>query len=113
MNIFLVPLIILILEMSLMKGLHIEKYSNHPVYGPHKVEEYDAEISVWEALFILISSIIPIVNILLFLIFISLYVILLANSPKDRSEYYEFSLNDKTFITRLILKVQKFIIKRH
>ena len=108
---WVIAILIIILTLSILKDTHVKVY--YRGYGLAKLhEEYDVIIPLWVALIIVVLSLLPIANIVLFVAFIIYYVIHARWNP-DRCDNYThvFSLRGDNIVTRGLLKVKNLLCK--
>lgn len=98
--------------MSILKDTHVKVYYRE--FGSAKLkEEYDAPIQLWMALIIIVSGLLPVVNIILFVAFIVFYEIHAWRNPNECDGYtHVFSLRGNNIVIRGLLKVKNLLCKR-
>lgn len=108
---WVIAILIIILTLSILKDTHVEVY--YRSFGCARLqEEYDVIVPLWAALIIVVLSLLPITNIVLFVAFIIYYAIHAGWNP-DRCDNYThvFSLRGDNIVTRGLLKVKNLLCK--
>ena len=109
---WIIAILIIILTLSILKDTHVEVYYRY--YGSAKLqEEYDITIPLWMALIITVLSLLPIVNIALFITFIIYYAIHAWWNPSDCINYtHVFSLRGDNIVTKGLLKAKNLLCSK-
>ena len=111
----IIATVIATITILLLKDTHVteyRKYYNGGI-GKYKIEEEsDIRMTVGWAILIILVSLIPIVNIVLFLIFITWYLVHALILPKgDSYGFYKFSLHGSNFLTKAVKGIKKILNK--
>ena len=108
---WVIAILIIILTLSILRDTHVKVY-----YGYCTVklqEEYDIMIPLWVILITVVLGLLPIVNIILFAVFIIYYAIHAGWDPNKCEGYtHVFSLRGDNIVTRGLLKVKNLLCKR-
>lgn len=109
---WIIAILTIILTLSILKDTHVEVYYRN--YSSAKLqEEYDVTLPIWMVLIIVILGLLPIVNIVLFTVFIIYYVIHAGWNPNVCDDYtHVFSLKGKNAITRYLLVIKNLLCKK-
>lgn len=109
---WVIAILIIILTLSILKDTHVEVYYRYRD-SARLQEEYDAIVTLWMALIIVVLGLLPIANIILFAAFIIYYAIHAGWNPNE-CEYctHIFSLRGDNIVTRGLLKVKNLLCKR-
>lgn len=111
----IITIVIATITILLLKDTHITEYrkSYNGGIGKYKIEgEFDIKMTVGWAILIILLSLIPIVNIVLFLFFITWYLVhALALPGGDSYEFYKFSLHGSNFLTKAVKGIKKILNK--
>jgi len=101
---WIIAILIIILTLSILKDTHVKVY--YRCYGFAKLqEEYDAAISLWMALIIVVLG--------LFVVFIIHYAIHAGWDPNECEDYtHVFSLRGDNIVTKGLLKVKNLLCKK-
>lgn len=102
-------ILIITFTITILKDTYIKKYYTD-CDKIKLIKEYDLELPIWSLLLILGIGMVPIINILLFILGISFYIVKATNKPKcDYVRVQVYSLKGETWITRIILTIIKFL----
>lgn len=109
---WIITFLIILLTICILKDTHAKEY--YRCCGKAKlIGEGDVEIPIWVMLVIVLLGLIPIANIILFLVFIIYYAIHAAWDPDKCDGYtHVFSLKGNNIITRCLLKVKNLLCKK-
>lgn len=108
---WVITILIIILTLSILKDTHVKVYYNCSTRAK-LIKEYYVIVQLWEALSIVILGLLPIANIVLFVVFIIYYTIHAGWNP-DRCYNYThvFSLRGDNIVTKGLLKVKNLLCK--
>lgn len=110
---WIIAILIIILTLGILKDTHVKVYYHGYCSGAKLKEEYDATMPVWMALIIVILGLLPIVNIVLFTVFIIYYAIHAGWNPDNCDGYtHVFSLKGKNAITRCLLVIKNLLCRK-
>lgn len=111
--IWIIAILIIILTLSILKDTNVKVYYNYIGYSRAELKrEYVVIIQLWEALTIVILGLLPIANIVLFVVFILYYAIHAGWNPDKCDNYtHVFSLRGDNIVTRGLLKVKNLLCK--
>ena len=100
-----IALVITLITTSLIKGTYVEVYKDDiGDWRPIFVTSFQLKLRIWHILITIILSLIPLVNVILFLTFIFIYIIHCAWNPKECiGTTHVFYLRDNTLINKIIL----------
>jgi len=109
---WIIAILIIILTLSILKDTHVKVY--YRCCGSAKLQkEYDAAIPLWMALIIVVLGLLPIANIVLFVVFIIHYAIHAGWDPNECEDYtHVFSLRGDNIVTKGLLKVKNLLCKK-
>ena len=104
-----ISIIFITLTLCILKDTHIKEYEWD--YGRKLVKEYDFELPVWLILIILLLGSIPIINIIIFVIFIGYYVVHVVADMDSVStnNIWKPSLKGKNWVTKAILFIKRLL----
>lgn len=109
---WIIAILIITLTLGILKDTHVKVYYGYCSSTELK-QEYDVVMPVWMALIIVILGLLPIVNIVLFTVFIIYYAIHAGWDPDDCSGYtHVFSLKGKNAITRCLLVIKNLLCRK-
>ena len=108
---WIIAILIIILTLSILKDTHVEVY--YRGYYPAELKrEYDVIVPLWVALIIVVLGLLPIANIVLFVVFIIYYAIHAGWNPDRCNNYtHVFSLRGDSIVTKGLLKVKNLLCK--
>lgn len=110
--IWVIAILIIILVIGILKDTHVKVYYGCWLSAELK-QEYDIVMPIWIALIIVILGLLPIVNIVLFTVFIIYYAIHAGWSPNNSDGYtHVFSLKGKNAITRCLLAIKNLLCRK-
>lgn len=110
---WIIAILIIILTLGILKDTHVKVYYHGYCNGAKLKEEYDATVPVWMALIIVILGLLPIINIVLFTVFIIYYAIHAGWDPDDCDGYtHVFSLKGKNAIIRCLLVIKNLLCRK-
>lgn len=96
--------------MSILKDTHVKVY--YTCYDTKLKREYDVIVPLWVALIIVVLGLLPIVNIILFAVFIIYYLIHAVWNPNMCANYtHVFSLRGDNIVTKGLLKAKSLLCK--
>lgn len=108
---WIISFIIIVLVISLLRDLRVEKWYHY--WGLDKVkliEEYDVSLPLWMVLVIVLLGIIPVVNIVLFLAFLTVYIIHALWDPQECDLVtHVFILKGNTFVGRILKRIGRIL----
>lgn len=109
---WIIAILIIILTLSILKDTHVEEY--YRCSGSAKLQqEYDVIVPLWVALITTVLGLLPIVNIILFAVFIIYYAIHAGWNPNECDGYtHVFSLKGKNAITRCLLVIKNLLCRK-
>ena len=108
---WIIAILIIILTLSILKDTHVEVYYRCYYFAELK-REYDVIVPLWVALIIVVLGLLPIANIVLFVVFIIYYAIHAGWNPNRYDNYtHVFSLRGDSIVTKGLLKVKNLLCK--
>lgn len=109
---WIIAFLIILFTVCILKDTHIKEYYRGCGYAKLQ-EECDVEMPLWAVLIIVLLGIIPIANVILFIVFIVYYAIHAAWDPDECDGCtHVFSLKGNNIITRCLLKVKNLLCKK-
>lgn len=110
---WIIAILIIILTLSILKDTNVKVYYNYNGYSHAELRrEYVVIIPLWEAFIIVILGLLPIANIVLFVVFILYYAIHAGWNPNRCYNYtHVFSLRGDNIITKGLLKAKNLLCK--
>lgn len=108
---WIIAILIIILTLSILKDTHVKVYY---CYSKTRLEqEYDVTMPIWMALVIVILGLLPIANIVLFIVFIIYYAIHAGWNPDNCTGYtHVFLLKGENTITRCLLVIKNLLCRK-
>lgn len=109
---WVIAILIIILTLGILKDTHVKVY--YRSYGSTRLQKkYDVAIPIWMALIIIVLGLLPIANIVLFIVFIIYYAIHAGWDPNKCEGYtHVFSLRGDNIVTKGLLKVKNLLCKK-
>ena len=107
---WIISILIILFTICILTDTNVEKYRR--INGKMQiVETYKIGVPLWAILVIVLLSIIPGLNITLFVIFIVVYFIFSLEENWDEldNEAIVFSLDEGNIITKCLLKIKKLL----
>lgn len=110
----IVDILIITLALSILKDTNVKVYyCEDYATNAELQEEYDITVPLYQALLIIVLSIMPYINIILFATFIIYYAIQATWDPDNCTGYtYILSLKGNNIITKGLIKVKHLLCKR-
>ena len=109
----IIAVIIAYLTIMLIKNTHVSEYYNNSWGGCKKLKEFKLILTVGHAILISVLALIPIVNIVLFLVFIIYYLVHCLWNPKENSGYtHVFSLHGPSHFIKILKGIKRFLNKQ-
>lgn len=110
---FIVSIVLIVLTIGIMKGTHISIYYKFSKPSPTLEKEYGFPVYVWRILLVILIGCIPILNIVIFVIFISYWVYFASNNPnKGLGNVTVYRLTDNNPIAKSLIFIGKLMSKK-
>ena len=107
----IIAIIFILITVCLLKDTHVKVYRKR--YHAELQEEYDLELPVWAWILMILAYLIPVINILTFIVFLIDYITHSAWDPDEcDGKTHVFSLNGNNWITESLLAMKKILNKK-
>lgn len=107
-----ISIIIIVLTIAILKDTRIEHYKRDYCGNFYRdlydVQESNIKLPIWAVTLIILLGLVPIANVILFLIGLVVYWYHLT-PEKYADEYYMFSLRGDNLITKFLLFIKKIL----
>lgn len=105
---WIISIILIILTVSILKDTHVKAFES---WGRKLIKEYDLKLPIWAILLIIFFGSIPILNIVLFTLFIIFYIIAAYSYIGIETVDYNIkvSIKGKRWVTKVLVLLKKLL----
>lgn len=110
---YIISILVIIIAISILRDTHVEKYYRGYSGPAGLTEEYDLKLPLWLYILIVLLGLIPLINIVLLIIFMTMYVYTANQDPNKRVGITEVvSLRGSNIITKIIIRITTLLCKK-